>query len=50
LIDSSIIRLGFLALLPRSEFLGEIGSISPERHHRLLRRLSAYLLEGAENQ
>lgn len=47
LLDASLIRLGFLALLPASEFLGDIGSISPERHHRLLRRLASYLQESA---
>jgi len=43
LLDTSLIRLGFLALLPASEFIGDIGSISRERHHRLLRRLASYL-------
>ena len=43
LLDTSLIRLGFLALLSRTEFLGDIGSISAERHHRLLRRLASYL-------
>src|SRR5438067_1522052 len=47
LVDTSLIRLGFLALLPASEFLGDIGSISPERHRRLLRRLASYLQESA---
>ncbi|MBM3891968.1 MAG: transcriptional regulator [Verrucomicrobia bacterium] len=47
LLDTSLIRLGFLALLPASEFLGDIGSISPERHHRLLRHLATYLQESA---
>ncbi len=47
LMDTSLIRLGFLALLPASEFLGDIGSISTERHHRLLRRLASYLQEPA---
>jgi mRNA interferase MazF len=45
LLDASLIRLGFLALLPPEEFLGDIGSISSERHHRLLRRLADYLSE-----
>lgn len=48
LVDSSLIRLGFLALLPQSEFLGEIGSISAERHHRLLRRLADHLIGGID--
>ena len=47
LLDTSLIRLGFLALLPASEFLGDIGSISPERHRRLLRRLASSLQESA---
>ena len=47
LVDTSLIRLGFLSLLPASEFLGDIGSISTERHHRLLRRLASHLQEPA---
>ena len=39
----SLIRLGFLAALPASGFLGTIGSISGERHQRLLSRLSELL-------
>lgn len=45
LLADSVIRLGFLAVLPRQGILGSIGTISPERHRRLLRRLSAYLIE-----
>lgn len=41
--SSSLIRLGFLAVLPGSDFAGVIGSISSQRHHRLLRRLSEHL-------
>ncbi|HEY2773413.1 MAG TPA: hypothetical protein VGK20_05110 [Candidatus Binatia bacterium] len=40
----SLIRLGFLAVLPASSFLGSIGSISRDRHRRLLRRLAEHLL------
>ncbi len=40
----SLIRLGFLAVLPRRRVLGSIGSISSERHKRLLRKLSDYLI------
>jgi mRNA interferase MazF len=40
---ASLIRLSFLAVLPASSFLGIIGSISSERHQRLLSRLSEYL-------
>ena len=41
--DTSLIRLGYLSLLPASEFLGDIGSISKERHHRLLLRLASHI-------
>lgn len=40
----SLIRLGFLAVLPAREFLGVIGSISSERHRRLLKSLVEYLI------
>ena len=43
LLSSSLIRLGFLAVLPRNRIVGTIGSLSPDRHARLLRRLSAHL-------
>ena len=39
----SLIRLGFLAVLPSKALLGVIGSISLERHGRLLQRLGAFL-------
>ena len=45
LMDTSLIRLGYLALLPESEFLGDIGEISKQRHHRLLRRLASHIQE-----
>lgn len=41
----SVIRLGFLAVLPRNRILGSIGSISPQRHKRLLENLCTYLVE-----
>jgi mRNA interferase MazF len=43
LIGDSLIRLGFPAVLPRRNIIGIIGLISPERHKRLLHRLSEYL-------
>jgi mRNA interferase MazF len=46
LISDSLIRLGFLAALPRRTIIGSIGSISPERHKRLLHRLSEYLINA----
>ena len=45
LVTDSLIRLGFLAVLPHRNIIGSIGSISPERHQRLLRRLSEYLIK-----
>jgi mRNA interferase MazF len=41
---ASLIRLGFLVVLPVSSFLGSIGSIAPERHRRLVQQLSDYLV------
>ena len=42
--QESLIRLGYVVVLPRSKIAGSIGTISPERHKRLLQRLSAYLV------
>jgi mRNA interferase MazF len=44
---ASVIRLGFLAVLPRSSIIGSLGFISPERHQRLLEVLSNYLIKKA---
>lgn len=44
LLSESLIRLGFLAVLPRSRILGCIGVISSKRHKRLLKTLSDYLV------
>ncbi len=41
----SLIRLGFLSVVPSSVILGSIGSIASERRHRLAERLSAHLLK-----
>jgi len=46
---SSLIRLGYLAALPASSFLGKIGLISSERHQRLLSRLCEHLRPGSKN-
>ena len=40
----SVIRLGFLALIPRRHIPGTLGAISTDRHHRLVVRLSDYLV------
>ena len=44
LLGTSVVRLGFLMVLPRAEIVGSIGSVSPERHRRLLHSLGSYLL------
>src|SRR3989337_4507683 len=44
LLSKSLIRLGFLAVLPRSRILGSIGTISSKRHKHLLKTLSDYLI------
>jgi len=41
----SLIRLGFLLVLPRNQIIGSIGFISEERHKRLLKNLSDYLIK-----
>ena len=41
---ASVIRLGYLAVLPAKNFLGAIGAVSRERHQRLLRNLAEHLL------
>ena len=43
LLTKSLIRLGFLAVLPRGRIVGSIGAVSPDRHRRLLRTLASYL-------
>jgi mRNA interferase MazF len=43
LLSESLIRLGFLAMVPQRAVAGSIGAISPERHRRLLRTLAAFL-------
>ena len=48
LIADSVIRLGFLAGLPRKRIAGNIGAISPDRHQRLLRRLIRHLSGGIQ--
>jgi len=41
---ASLIRLGFLAVLPRNAVIKSIGRISADRHKRLLKRLADYLI------
>ena len=46
----SLIRLGWLMVVPKTEIIGTIGSIAIERHQRLLQKLSAYLLLSVDSQ
>jgi mRNA interferase MazF len=43
--SESLILLGFLAVLPQRQIIGVIDSISLERHQRLLKILSDYLVK-----
>lgn len=45
LVADSLVRLGFLAVIPRSRLMGSIGSISRARHRRLLKNLSDHLIK-----
>lgn len=49
LVAESLIRLGFLAVLPRQRILGSIGRIAAERHARLLRNLGKYLMANLKD-
>lgn len=40
---ASLIRLGFLAVLPEDHMLGILGAVSAERHRALMSRLSGFL-------
>ena len=41
--STSVIRVGYLAVLPSSHFLGRIGHISDARRDRLIKNLIAHL-------
>ncbi len=43
-VQPSLIRLGFLGVVPTHRILGCIGSISGDRHTRLLRTLASHLV------
>ncbi len=43
LVGKSLIRLGFLTVVPQSQIVGVIGSILSTRHQRLMEKLSNYL-------
>lgn len=44
LLSSSVIRLGFLAVLTSQRIVGAIGHLAPDRHARLLQTLSKHLI------
>jgi mRNA interferase MazF len=44
---ASLIRVGYLAVLPPGSFLGKIGSVSSERRSRLLLQLCRHLCPEA---
>ncbi|MBC7797961.1 MAG: type II toxin-antitoxin system PemK/MazF family toxin [Pyrinomonadaceae bacterium] len=44
LMGKSLIRLGFVTVVPQTQIYGVIGSISSVRHQRLLEKLSKYLV------
>jgi len=50
IIRTSVIRLGYLAVLPSKNVLGSIGAVSPERHRGLLQNLSSYLMKKCRNK
>ncbi len=45
LVGKSLIRLGFLTVVPQSQIVGVIGLISSTRHRRLLEKLSSHLIQ-----
>ncbi len=50
IIKESIIRLSFLAVISTNIIAGAIGNISGQRHKKLLKRLSDYLIKEFDNQ
>jgi mRNA interferase MazF len=44
LLGASLIRLGFVTVLPQRKIVGSIGLISPDPHPRSLERLGKYLV------
>ncbi|MEH1919836.1 type II toxin-antitoxin system PemK/MazF family toxin [Nostoc sp.] len=48
LIRQSVIRLSFLAIITRNSIIGSIGTISTEKHKKLLHNLSQYLIQLIE--
>jgi mRNA interferase MazF len=50
LVNDSLIRLTFLSVVADHECLGVIGSITSERHQRLVTRLGNYIVETQETE
>ncbi|MEH2000143.1 MAG: type II toxin-antitoxin system PemK/MazF family toxin [Nostoc sp.] len=48
LVRQSVIRLSFLSVITRNSIIGSIGTISTERHKKLLHNLSQYLIQLIE--
>jgi mRNA interferase MazF len=48
LVSPSVIRLSFLTVITRNNIIGSIGTISTERHKRLLHNLSQYLIKSRD--
>jgi mRNA interferase MazF len=48
LVRESLVRLSFLAIVQNTAVIGSIGSISHERHQKLLSNLSKYLIESID--
>jgi len=42
---ASVVRLGFLSVVPRANIIGTLGVLSSNRHRAIIMRLSSYLLE-----
>ena len=49
LLSNSVIRLGFLAVLPTQRIVGAIGQVTPKRHARLLQTLGNYLVANLKD-
>jgi mRNA interferase MazF len=47
---ASVIRLGFLVVLPAANFIGAIGAIGPDRHQRLLDKLARHIASPSERK
>lgn len=47
LIQSSLIRLGFMSVIPSSQIIGTIGHIPEDLLNTLLKRLADYILQPA---